>query len=493
MDRTSAPPESSAGLRGRRAWLMGLSAVVLTGAAFYQSTGLGRFGTLAWIAPIPVLLYAVEVSSARAAALAAFAAFLAGSLNGFAYLSALMPLVPLLLVFVVPAAVFAGAVAFARVAIARLPGPFAALAFPAIWTSYEFLTSLVSPHGSAGSLAYSQASLLSVAQVASVTGLYGITFLLTLAPSAFAAAWVRRGYAPLAPALLILAAAGFGEYRLAHAPSAATLRVGLAATDVGIGAAFAAQNDLVALQVAQEYAGRVARLASAGAQVVILPEKFIGVTPADSAAVLKVFSDAARQGNVTLVAGFNRIGIEPRRNVATVFQPDGRVVLQYEKHHLLPGLESGYATGSTPGLFPAPGGKWGVAICKDMDFPAWSRAYGAEQVTLLAVPAWDFVLDAFLHSRMAFLRGIENGFTIARAAQQGELTVSDAYGRVLAERSSFTSPEAEFVVDVAPGPGPTLFTRFGNWFGWLVVTLCLAEAGAIAGSRSSAAKTQFDS
>jgi hypothetical protein len=41
---------------------------------------------------------------------------------------------------------------------------------------------------------------------------------------------------------------------------------------------------------------------------------------------------------------------------------------------MLPGPETGYEIGAAPGLFPAPAAQWGVAICKNMDFPGWSRA-----------------------------------------------------------------------------------------------------------------------
>ncbi len=167
----------------------------------------------------------------------------------------------------------------------------------------------------------------------------------------------------------------------------------------------------------------------------------------------------------------NRIAITPRRNVAVVFAPDGRVLAEYDKHHLLPGPETGYEIGSTPGLFSAPGAQWGVAICKDMDFPSWSRAYGRGGARILAVPAWDFVRDARLHSRMAIVRGVENGFSIARVAQQGALTFSDGYGRILTEDSSAKTPEALLVLQLPPGPGSTTYTRFGDWFGWVSVVL----------------------
>ncbi len=97
-----------------------------------------------------------------------------------------------------------------------------------------------------------------------------------------------------------------------------------------------------------------------------------------------------------------------------------------------------------------------------MFFPSWSRRYGRDMVTLLAVPAWDFVRDAHLCSRIAVVRGVENGFAVARAAQQGLLTVSNAHGRVLVEQASWTAPEAVLVKDISPGPGATLYTGYGD-------------------------------
>lgn len=75
--------------------------------------------------------------------------------------------------------------------------------------------------------------------------------------------------------------------------------------------------------------------------------------------------------------------------------------------------------------------------------------------------------DARLHSRMAVIRGVENGFTIARSTQQGLVTLSDSYGRILGEQASATDPI--MVVAAPPGRGPTYYARFGDWFGWTSV------------------------
>lgn len=105
---------------------------------------------------------------------------------------------------------------------------------------------------------------------------------------------------------------------------------------------------------------------------------------------------------------------------------------------------------------------------------------------ILAVPAWDFVRNARLHSRMAVVRGVEEGFTMARAVQQGNLTFSDAYGRILAETPSSRIPEAFLVADLPPGPGATIYTPFGDWLGWLSVIALAGLVGQASRSVASA-------
>jgi apolipoprotein N-acyltransferase len=167
-----------------------LLAVALSACAYYVSIGLGEFWPAAWIAPIPVLLVAFR-SSWRTAALAAFAAYFLGSLNLFAFFAKIAPVPLLVAELAVIALVFAAAVLVARFAVRRLPGWASAFAFPAAWTSYKFLSSLVSPHSTSLSLAYAQTDVLPLIQIASVTGLWGVTFVVTLAPPRIARLTVR--------------------------------------------------------------------------------------------------------------------------------------------------------------------------------------------------------------------------------------------------------------------------------------------------------------
>ena len=100
--------------------------------------------------------------------------------------------VPIVLIaLLIPAIVFGAVVVASRYGVRRLPAWASALILPAGWTSYEFLSSLISVHGTGGSLGYSQVDFLALIQVASITGLWGVTFVLILVPSAIGVAWHR--------------------------------------------------------------------------------------------------------------------------------------------------------------------------------------------------------------------------------------------------------------------------------------------------------------
>jgi apolipoprotein N-acyltransferase len=469
-------------------WNLVLAAVCIgtTAAAYFVSTGLHTLWQFAWIAPIPILVLAFK-SSARLSAASAFLAYLLGSLNMASYLATIVPIGVVIVVLMVPAVFFALSVLCARFADAKLPCWAGTLAFPAAWTSYEYLLSIVSPHGTFGSLAYSQTDFLLLIQIASIAGIWGITFVLTLVPSGIAAFWHHRqqsthAFASLAIALSVgILSLAYGWTRLAEPNLSPPLRAGLAATDTTI-RFFQTERREEALPVVEAYAQRIGELAAHGAQAVVLPEKFVGVTPGYVDDVYRILGDAARAGNVMVVAGLNRIGVPVLRNTAVVFSPEGRVLLDYDKAYPVPGIEVGYIAGTRQGFIPAFQPPAGVAICKDMDFPVWTRQY--EGVGILFVPAWDFVRDARLHSRMAVLRGVEGGFAVVRAAQKGLLTVSDSHGRILAEDTSARIPDALLIADVAPGRGHTFYSRFGDWVGWVGILLLFSISSFSVARRS---------
>jgi apolipoprotein N-acyltransferase len=75
---------------------------------------------------------------------------------------------------------------------------------------------------------------------------------------------------------------------------------------------------------------------------------------------------------------------------------------------------------------------------------------------------------------MAVMRGIEDGFTIARSAKEGLLTISDNRGRILAEKRSDANPFSSIVVVVPVYRTATIYSRFGDWFAWINIALLVS-------------------
>ncbi len=460
--------------------LFAIFAVIATAALFWFGNGLNPLWPLVWFAPLPVLLFATR-SSWWGAAIAAFVSMLAGGSNLFHYFQMLhMPASVWMITFSTVALLFTAAVLLFR-ALLRRGAPWSALlAFPALWVSGEYLASFLTSGGTAGSLAYSQLRFLPFLQLASITGPWGMSFLLLLFPAALAVghylrethwkqAWTIVGASVGLIALVLL----FGAVRLALPPPPNhNIKVGLIASDVQSNDAVAAEG-APATRLLTEYASVAQALASKGARAIVLPEK-LGVA-VDPRATDTILQSLANRTGALIVAGFLQVSPPAKYNQARVYAP-GAPVRTYNKQHMLPPFESNLTPGTALTLLQGTYGKCGVAICKDMDFTQPARQYGKEGAGLMLVPAWDFGLDRAWHGHIALMRGVENGYTVVRAAKQGYLTVSDNRGRILAETRSDSAPFATLLIHAPATHDSTLYLLLGDWFAWLALAILAFSA-----------------
>jgi apolipoprotein N-acyltransferase len=446
-----------------------LLATAITAVLVYFGTGLFPRWPLMWLAPIPVLLFASR-SSWWAAALVAFCAWLLGGLNLLHYFNSPLHLPPAVqaIIFTVPSLLFAISVLLFRWLVRRESWWSAALGFPAAWVSFEYVANLMSPHGTSGNLSYSQLNFLPFLQLASLTGPWGMSFLLMLFAAALVASIEARGSSPRQAWRILGASWGvivlvliFGGVRLSSSQA---------------GNADVAAPGPDADRLLHAYGTEVEALASRGAQVIVLPEKLAVVLAPDSGKTDSFFQSLADKTEAKLIVGMVYVEGATKYNRSRVYTPHAPVE-SYDKHHMLPPFESNLKPGTSILTMSKPSGTWGVAICKDMDFTPLSRQYGNAGVGLMLVPAWDFVLDRASHGHIAVMRGVEDGFSIARAAKQGFLTVSDDRGRILAETRSNSAPLATLVADVPAGHEKTIYSRLGDWFACVaLVTLALTLA-----------------
>jgi apolipoprotein N-acyltransferase len=396
-----------------------------------------------------------------------------------------MPMGVAIGVLIIPSCIFAFAVLLSRLFLRRGALWRAALALPSAWITYEYLNTVFSPHGTFGSVAYTQMDFLPLLQMASVAGIWGITFCLFFFPAAVAALFVgatttaqkRRFAGSIGVLFAVVMAVGWCRLHVPSGPEH-LVKVGLAASDLPKNLVIEEPEEHGRLL--RDYLREAKSMATQGAEVIVIPEKLSVVVDPVLDEIDSLFKEAVAADNVTFVAGVLRITKGARLNEARIYSPDNPAAITYEKHHMLPAFESKLRPGTARALMSRPSGRWGIAICKDMDFPKLSRQYGKDGTGLLLVPAWDFADDAWLHDRMAVMRGVESGFSIARAAKEGLLTVSDDRGRILAERSSASAPFATLVANVPVRHTTTLYARWGDWFAWIDIALLVATLGSIA-------------
>ncbi|MEU4830130.1 nitrilase-related carbon-nitrogen hydrolase [Streptosporangium sp. NPDC023615] len=446
-----------------RVALMAAATTSLSAVLLYLGTGLHPVAWLTWLAPLPVLLLAPRVP-ASLAALTALLAWGAGGLTTWTLQRDRMglPLPVALLNLLVPALLAVVAVLLFRTLLRRDRPCLAAVSVPATWVSAEYLVPVLTPNGAIWSLAPTQSDLLPVLQLASLTGGWGVTFLVTGLPAALAAS--RRGRPRIAAAALVLVAlvAGLGALRLglAHPDGPVRTIALLASRQQGD---WAPADTPRGRERLAEVLARL-RALSPGTDMAILPEGGFVTTSDDLPLITRPLAALARDRRLDIVAGV--IVTDANRNTAMVFPAAGGEPGTYLKRHMVPGVES-YTPGDRLLLLPGAG----VAICKDLDFPSLAREYRRRGAELMLLPAWDFDLDDRQHARTAVLRGVENGFWIARSAANGNLTVSDPYGRVLAETTTTSRAVVTLTATVRTGGTGAFATYGGDWFAWLCLAL----------------------
>lgn len=449
-----------------------LLCAILSGAMFYLSQGQDDVWWLTWLAPIPLLWLAYGPAKRWHVFVASLAANACGQIYVVQTYGDAMPALAMAVMVFGWGALFAAAILFARTVWQRLSPPAVLLAFPAAWTAIEYGISLISPHGTWGALGYSQVSFPAAIQIASLFGVYAITFTLCLFANALALIARGAGAATLpglAAAALVLV---FGWVHLGRPPGEAIHAAMLSDWD-GRQKAVKKLDFTASHAMAEQYAAAAAREAEKGAQFIVIPETSLAVDPAWRDGALMPLAEVARLRHVTIVAGV--VSVKPWRNMAVSFLPDGSQ-RSYDKRHLLPPGEDKFTPGPGPGLLDD--GR-AVAICKDLDFPSTLRSDARNGIRLLAVPANDFVKDGWIHARMAVMRGVENGFAVVRSAFNGVETASDAQGRVLARASTVQPGMVRLSADVPLGPGPTLYTRIGDVFAWFCVALAIGLAAML--------------
>ena len=254
-----------------------------------------------------------------------------------------------------------------RLVAPRIGGFLATLVFPLAWTSYEYLTALIGPFGTIGSIAYTQYGNLPLLQLVSVTGIWGLSFVITwLAPIVNWAweqgfTWSRiRGGILLYSGILTVILLGGGARLAFITPEANTVRVVGISPSRTVEANYDQQRRSGAFdalfqgkatdnqravartayaQLTNDLFVRTEQEAKAGAKIVLWPEAGTSVLQEDEAAFLTRGSTLTRNNGIYLEMGLIIVTRQApfAENKALLIAPTGEVVWSYDKAHPVPG------------------------------------------------------------------------------------------------------------------------------------------------------------
>lgn len=328
--------------------------------------------------------------------------------------------------------------------------------------------------------------------------------------------WRRAaiGLAAVAWAALALGAGVAGPSAPVGTAVRPPLRVAAIQADVALGDKWdAAKIDSTLVP----YARLTARAAREGAQLAVWAETAVPDYLIHTPALLAWVRHLAQDNRVAIFLGYPHAtlaagGGEPLRyNGAGLFRADGRLQDFYAKFHLLPfgermpfsalvpaisRVDFGQAEW-TPGALPTPmvlttpDGDYRLAglICFESIFPGLSRVAvrrGAELLVNITNDGWFGVTAGpRQHAELARLRAAECGVPLVRCANNGISFVTDARGRIVAHAG--LRQRAVVAADVTPGPGGTLFVRWGSRPVWAVLILWSALAILLTRNRTRSA------
>jgi apolipoprotein N-acyltransferase len=408
-------------------------------------------------------------------------------------------------------ALFPAAFALVAALLARcgFASPFA---LAAVWTACEWLRSFFLTGFPWGTLGYAWHQNTPALGIASLAGVYGLSFAASLLGfSALAWRWPLAGArAPrtaLAGVATVVALHAAGALLGARTDAGAgTVRVAVLQGNVDQGVKWSPRHFEETLQRYEELTRRVAR---EGAQLIAWPETAVPA-PLDYPELRERIAALAREVRTPLIVGavgadFDASG-RPLAyyDSAFVFSHEGELRERYDKAHLVPFGEylplrpllgrfiRAVATGATASDVAAGAGpraldipladgrtlRVGIPICYELIFPALVRGFAADGARLLVGitnDAW-YGRTGSPHQFLAMtaLRSAENGVPGMRAANTGVSAQIDARGRVL-ERTRIFEQDA-LVADVALASGTTFYARHGDCFalGCAVATVLLS-------------------
>ena len=453
----------------------------------------------AWLAPIFLLRFA---RTARRASVALSLIFLAQAIGNLIALRGGGDVGNIMAVFgLILFSPFRGVVSTLPYAADRLLGSrldekTRTLMFPLAYVTVDWLMTLLPAVNSTASFVYSQYDSLALMQIVSITGMWGITFLIGWGASTVNALWERgfdcrpvRGVV-IPFVVVIIAVVLFGSIRLNFAaPSSRTVVAATVTIDHAVyqrairppfnWATFYRSTDHERAAVRPQLEATVEKMLErsesalrAGAKIVGWQEASAQVLEEDRQQTLDRASDLARRYDAYLQIELSVFTRAPThhyyRNQSILIDNAGRVLATYEKTYpVIPG--EAYVSIPGAGKLPVentPYGRMATAICNDFHFPALARQAGRNDVDIMMAPYNDAIPFGQQDAVVAIFRAIENGYSMVKATGNGVSIITDYQGRVLGQQN-YGDGGGVMLATIPTHGVVTIYSRIGDTFAYL--------------------------
>ncbi|MBI5343878.1 MAG: apolipoprotein N-acyltransferase [Deltaproteobacteria bacterium] len=376
----------------------------------------------------------------------------------------------------------------------------------AVWVALEYLRGYLFsgfPWAAAG---YSQVPYLHIIQLADITGVWGISFLIVFVNAAIffsLRAVLRRDALPYREAGIVaavfLSVLTYGYVRVREVDSSIRpwkmINVALLQGNIDQAVKWDVKFQQKTLGI---YRALSIEAKKTVPSLIVWPETavpfYLGRGGASDASV----GDIAKEAGSYILTGspsynYNQMAAKGEYfNSAYLFSPEGVVAGRYDKIHLVPfgeyvpmhrflpfinKLTAGvgdFKAGPGPIPISSALGPIGVIICYEAIFPEISRGLvrnGAALLVNITNDAWFGRSSApYQHFEMSVLRAVENRSYLVRAANTGISAVVDPAGRVRKESRIFETAVLSDTVGLRQGP-LAFYTAYGDVFAYGCILL----------------------
>ncbi len=354
-------------------------------------------------------------------------------------------------------------------------------AFPAAVAAAEFF--IDNPFISVmTSLSVSQFWNLGLMQVASVTGVVGVSFIVTLFASVVNYIWekgIRKetvmnavGYG-----IAVVVITGIGMITVEKITTAdQTVRVAagvenfnLLLEDKSILARYNGSDEEKIFQafvdIIKERAGQAVQN---GANLLVFPEDAFACSESSSEKFIEQAKSIARENKINILLPLLRLPEEgKKKNTLNFINSKGELLNTYLKNHLVPVVEepeTERGDGKTP-VIEVDGVKYTYLICAD--YTSNKYAYNGREADIFLNPSYDWKAFQYFTSYGVQARAIECGFSVLRNPVNGNIILYDVFGRPLHMQNVMGVHTGMIYLDIPRQGRQTIYGATGNWFPWI--------------------------